>query len=138
MATRRLMQELQSQMQRQDGHREARIRSSTQIAVRPRQAHDTPRHFVPQARPTGSSTAQRTAKPQTHRNLRLLEQLKASTPAKVGIGRAGLRYRTETLLQFMADFAVAQAAVDGNSRRQATNRPRFQVECGAGAAVLDR
>jgi ethanolamine ammonia-lyase small subunit len=42
----------------------------------------------------------------------LLEQLKASTPAKVGVGRAGLRYRTQTLLQFLADFAVAKAAVE--------------------------
>jgi ethanolamine ammonia-lyase small subunit len=42
----------------------------------------------------------------------LLEELKAATPAKVGIGRAGLRYRTETLLQFMADFSVAKAAVN--------------------------
>ena len=42
----------------------------------------------------------------------LLERMKASTPAKVAVGRAGLRYRTETLLQFAADFAVAQAAVE--------------------------
>jgi ethanolamine ammonia-lyase small subunit len=40
-----------------------------------------------------------------------LEQLKAATPAKVGVGRAGLRYRTETMLQFLADFSIAQAAV---------------------------
>jgi ethanolamine ammonia-lyase small subunit len=42
----------------------------------------------------------------------LLEQLKHATPAKVGVGRAGLRYRTQTLLQFLADFAVAKAAVE--------------------------
>ncbi len=42
----------------------------------------------------------------------LLEQLKAATPAKVGVGRAGLRYRTQTLLQFLTDFAVAKAAVE--------------------------
>ena len=42
----------------------------------------------------------------------LLEQLKRSTPAKVGVSRAGLRYRTQTALQFLADFAVAQAAVE--------------------------
>jgi ethanolamine ammonia-lyase small subunit len=41
-----------------------------------------------------------------------LERLKASTPAKVGVGRAGLRYRTQTLLQFQVDFAVAKAAVE--------------------------
>jgi len=43
---------------------------------------------------------------------KLLERMKAATPAKVAVGRAGLRYRTETLLQFAADFAVAQAAVE--------------------------
>lgn len=43
---------------------------------------------------------------------RALEQMKAATPAKVGVGRAGLRYRTETLLQFLADAAVAKAAVE--------------------------
>ena len=42
----------------------------------------------------------------------LLEQLKAATPAKVGVGRCGLRFRTQTALQFQADFAVAQAAVE--------------------------
>lgn len=42
----------------------------------------------------------------------LLEQMKRSTPAKVGVGRAGLRYRTQTLLQFLADFSVAKAAVE--------------------------
>jgi len=42
----------------------------------------------------------------------LLEQLKASTPAKVGVARAGLRYRTQTLLQFLTDFAVSKAAVE--------------------------
>ncbi len=41
-----------------------------------------------------------------------LERMKEATPAKVAVGRAGLRYRTETLLQFAADFAVAQAAVE--------------------------
>ena len=41
-----------------------------------------------------------------------LEAMKGATPAKVAVGRAGLRYRTETLLQFAADFAVAQAAVE--------------------------
>jgi len=42
----------------------------------------------------------------------LLERLKTSTPAKVAVGRSGLRYRTQTLLQFLTDFSVAQAAVE--------------------------
>ncbi|AOY75789.1 Ethanolamine ammonia-lyase light chain [Clostridium formicaceticum] len=37
--------------------------------------------------------------------------LKESTPARVGIWRAGPRYRTETLLRFRADHAVAMDAV---------------------------
>lgn len=37
--------------------------------------------------------------------------LKESTPARVGIWRAGPRYKTETLLRFRADHAVAQDAV---------------------------
>lgn len=41
-----------------------------------------------------------------------LERLKSATPAKVGVGRAGLRYRTETLLQFLVDYSVAKAAVE--------------------------
>lgn len=38
-------------------------------------------------------------------------KLKERTPARVGIWRAGPRYRTETLLRFRADHAVAQDAV---------------------------
>ena len=34
-------------------------------------------------------------------------KLKAKTPARLGIGRAGPRYRTETMLRFRADHAVA-------------------------------
>lgn len=36
---------------------------------------------------------------------------KKSTPARVGIWRAGPRYKTETMLRFRADHAVAQDAV---------------------------
>ncbi len=34
-------------------------------------------------------------------------KLKAKTPARLGIGRAGPRYKTETMLRFRADHAVA-------------------------------
>lgn len=37
--------------------------------------------------------------------------LKEKTPARVGIGHAGARYRTATMLRFQADHAAAQAAV---------------------------
>jgi ethanolamine ammonia-lyase small subunit len=35
----------------------------------------------------------------------------AATPARIGVGRAGTRYRTNTLLRFRADHAVAKDAV---------------------------
>lgn len=37
--------------------------------------------------------------------------LKARTPARIGLGRAGTRYRTETMLRVRADHAAAQDAV---------------------------
>ncbi|WDV45100.1 ethanolamine ammonia-lyase subunit EutC [Clostridiaceae bacterium M8S5] len=41
-------------------------------------------------------------------------KFKEKTPARVGIWRAGPRYKTETLLRFRADHAVAQDAVFNN------------------------
>ena len=38
-------------------------------------------------------------------------KLKAKTPARLGSGRAGLRYKTLTMLRFRADHAAAQDAV---------------------------
>jgi ethanolamine ammonia-lyase small subunit len=40
-----------------------------------------------------------------------MAQLLASTPARIGVGRAGTRYRTNTLLKFRADHAAAKDAV---------------------------
>lgn len=37
--------------------------------------------------------------------------MKAKTPARIGIGRSGARYKTETILRFRADHAAAQDAV---------------------------
>ncbi len=37
--------------------------------------------------------------------------LKSKTPARLGVGRAGPRYRTSTLLRFRADHAAAQDSV---------------------------
>ncbi len=37
--------------------------------------------------------------------------MKSKTPARIGIGRAGARYKTETVLRFRADHAAAQDAV---------------------------
>lgn len=38
-------------------------------------------------------------------------ELKAKTPARIGLGRAGSRYKTATLLRFRADHAAAQDSV---------------------------
>ena len=38
-------------------------------------------------------------------------RLKAKTPARIGLGRAGARYRTETMLRLRADHAAAQDSV---------------------------
>ncbi len=37
--------------------------------------------------------------------------LKARTPARIGLGRAGARYKTDTMLRFRADHAAAQDSV---------------------------
>lgn len=38
-------------------------------------------------------------------------KMKKHTPARIGIGRAGVRYKTETMLRFRADHAAAQDSV---------------------------
>jgi ethanolamine ammonia-lyase small subunit len=44
-------------------------------------------------------------------NRSALETLKKATPARLGVWRAGPRYKTETLLRFRADHAAAMDAV---------------------------
>ncbi|CDI50347.1 ethanolamine ammonia-lyase subunit EutC [Clostridium tetani] len=38
-------------------------------------------------------------------------KMKKHTPARIGVGKAGTRYKTETILRFRADHAAAQDAV---------------------------
>src|SRR5262249_12080732 len=40
-----------------------------------------------------------------------MQAMLAATPARIGVGRAGTRYRTNTLLRFRADHALAKDAV---------------------------
>ena len=40
-----------------------------------------------------------------------LKRLRKYTPARIAVGRAGTRYKTETILRFRADHATAQDAV---------------------------
>ena len=44
-------------------------------------------------------------------SLAMIKRLKKTTNARLGVGRAGDRYRTETLMKFRADHAIAQDAV---------------------------
>lgn len=44
-------------------------------------------------------------------NARAFQALKAKTPARLGLGRAGTRYKTATMLRFRADHAAAQDSV---------------------------
>lgn len=44
-------------------------------------------------------------------SLAMIKRLKKTTNARLGVGRAGDRYKTETLLKFRADHAIAQDAV---------------------------
>lgn len=54
---------------------------------------------------------------------------KKSTPARVGIWRAGPRYTTETLLRFRADHAIAQDAVFTNVAEDfASNKGWVEVQ----------
>lgn len=51
-----------------------------------------------------------------------LEILMSKTPARIGIGRAGLRPRTETWLKFRFDHAAAVDAVYGDVNEELLNR----------------
>lgn len=47
----------------------------------------------------------------TPRNAALFDKLLKTTPTRIGTGRAGTRYRTETYLELRADHAIAKDAV---------------------------
>ncbi len=58
--------------------------------------------------------------------------MKERTPARIGTGHAGARYRTETMLRFQADHAAAQDAVFSDvpeSFLQEMHLPVFQTSC---------
>lgn len=57
---------------------------------------------------------------------------KAKTPARLGIGRAGLRMKTEPLLRYRADHAVAMDAVFSDVSEeflQEMNLKTYQTQC---------
>lgn len=53
--------------------------------------------------------------------------MKERTPARIGVGRAGARYRTETMLRFQADHAAAQDAVFSDVPEEFIQQMGWQV-----------
>jgi ethanolamine ammonia-lyase small subunit len=65
-------------------------------------------------------------------NLDALKAIKKITPARIGVGRAGHRYLTHTLLRFRADHAVAMDAVFTDVPDEwmvENNLPKFKTTC---------
>ena len=53
--------------------------------------------------------------------------MKERTPARIGVGHAGARYRTETMLRFQADHAAAQDAVFSDVPEEFIRQMGWQV-----------
>ena len=53
--------------------------------------------------------------------------MKERTPARIGVGRAGARYRTETMLRFPAEHAAAQDAVFSDVPEEFIQQMGWQV-----------
>ena len=67
--------------------------------------------------------------------------MKERTPARIGTGHAGARYRTETMLRFQADHAAAQDAVFSDVPEdflQQMGWPVFQTACESREEFLTR
>ena len=67
--------------------------------------------------------------------------MKERTPARVGVGHAGARYKTQTMLRFQADHAAAQASVFADVPQEFLDRlhlPVFQTSCADREEFLTR
>lgn len=67
--------------------------------------------------------------------------LKAGTPARLGFGRVGTRYHTQTMLRFRADHAFAQDSVFSDVPEafwKAAKLPCFQTACKSKDEYLTR
>jgi ethanolamine ammonia-lyase small subunit len=74
-------------------------------------------------------------------NLDALKAIKKLTPARIGVGRAGTRYLTDTMLRFRADHAVAMDAVFTEVPEEwikENNLPRFRTRCESKDMFLTR
>ena len=67
--------------------------------------------------------------------------MKERTPARIGVGHAGARYRTETMLRFQSDHAAAQDAVFSDVPEEFIARmgwPVYQTTCADREEFLTR
>ena len=76
--------------------------------AQPEQQHHKPGDFVPDVTAIDLRKLYLTENPQ---NGEAFARMKQRTPARLGAGRAGARYKTLTMLRFRADHAAAQDAV---------------------------
>ena len=80
----------------------------TEPDPQPEQYHHKPGDFVPDVTAIDLRKLYLTENPQ---NGEAFARMKQRTPARLGSGRAGARYKTLTMLRFRADHAAAQDAV---------------------------
>ena len=74
-------------------------------------------------------------------NLEALKAIKKITPARIGVGRTGTRYLTDTLLRFRADHAVAMDAVFTEVPEEwiaGHGLPKFRTRCESKDMFLTR
>lgn len=91
----------------------------TQPQPQPVEEHHQPGEFVPDVTKLNLRELYLVDKPINGEKFR---QMKKKTPARLGSGKAGARYKTLTMLRFRADHAAAQDAVwselDGDFARE--------------------
>ena len=80
----------------------------TQPDPQPKETHFSPGDFVPDVTKLNLRELYLVDDPENGEKFR---RLKEKTPARLGSGRAGARYKTLTMLRFRADHAAAQDAV---------------------------
>jgi ethanolamine ammonia-lyase small subunit len=101
---------------------ESMVRAALQKAGDPRGRAE---HLSPAAVPSGDEVLLKPSVLKDPHNPVALRQLIASTPARVAVGRVGVRYTTQTLLRFRADHAAAKEAVLSEVKAEVLDRLGF-------------
>lgn len=101
---------------------ESMVRAALQKAGDPRGRAE---HLSPAAVPSGDEILLRPSVLKDPHNPVALRQIIASTPARVAVGRVGVRYTTLTLLRFRADHAAAKEAVLSEVKSEVLDRLGF-------------